>query len=141
MLQWVTDQSGGRALKHVLVKPSVYLDQWALRRISSNKSLAKRLIETIRDREGTLALSTLNFYEFARVGDGENARAAESLIDAIQPRLFFINISPAVVIDLERSGARSAPSDRETLVTMTRRPRYFVLSAHLIWQCGPCQIT
>ena len=83
------------------VSPTVYLDHWALRRFSEDSTLADRLSAILGSRNGTLALSWLNLAEFTKVTREDQARKAESLVEAILPRLFFIEVDPVVVIRRE----------------------------------------
>ena len=63
--------------------------------------LAKRLASALHSRNGTLALSLLNLAEFAKVTIAEQAESAEHLVEAILPRVFFIEFDPFVVINRE----------------------------------------
>jgi hypothetical protein len=57
--------------------PTVYLDHWALRELSTTPMLADRFVAALKQRNGTLALSCTNLIEFCNVTDGHQARQAE----------------------------------------------------------------
>lgn len=81
--------------------PTVYLDHWALRQFSENKELANRLSSGLTSRRGTLAISWVNLAEFTKVTVEDQARKAESLIEATFPRVFLLDVNPFLVIERE----------------------------------------
>lgn len=83
-------------------KPSVYLDHCAFRRISETPERAKAFRDALIARNGSLAVSMLNFVEFAQVTDPRQLAAGEQLIDSILPRIYIQNPSYPHVIDAER---------------------------------------
>jgi len=52
--------------------PTVYLDHWALRELSTTM-LAERFVAALKQRNGTLALSCTNLIEFCNVTDDQQA--------------------------------------------------------------------
>jgi hypothetical protein len=101
MIKCVINEKGDLKVGQWAVSPTVYLDHWALRKFSENQTLADRLTEALTSRNGTLALSWLNLAEFTKVTTEEQARKAESLIEANLPRVFFLEVEPFVVISRE----------------------------------------
>jgi hypothetical protein len=93
--------------------PTVYLDHWALRRISESAALARAFSVTLKARGGTLALSWLNLVEFSKLTDAKQAAQADALLDEVKPRLFFLNPDFFKVIGeedrLQAGGPPSAP--------------------------------
>jgi hypothetical protein len=83
------------------VSPTVYLDHWALRKISADQTLMDRLTAALKSQNGTLALSWLNLSEFRRVTREEQVRNADNLLEAIQPQVFLLEVDFAVVISRE----------------------------------------
>lgn len=83
-------------------KPSVYLDHCAFGRISETSERAKAFRDALIARNGSLAVSMLNFVEFAQVTDPRQLAAGEQLIDSILPRIYIQNPSYPHVIDAER---------------------------------------
>jgi hypothetical protein len=100
---------------HVRMKspsPTVYLDHWALRQFSEHKELTDRLTTGVTSRNGTLAISWINLAEFTKVTVEEQARKAESLIEATFPRVFLLDVNPFLVIERENrliEGAQRIP--------------------------------
>jgi len=60
--------------------PTVYLDHWALRELSTMPTLVERFVAALKQRNGTLALSSTNLIEFCNMTDDEQARCAEELL-------------------------------------------------------------
>jgi hypothetical protein len=115
------------------ISPTVYLDHWALRKFSEDQMLATRLTVALQSRNGTLALSLLNLAEFSKVTMGEQAHKAEELVEAILPRVFFLEIEPFAVISRENellAGGPPAPphADLDLLRTF---PQLKPTSLHL----------
>ncbi|MBI4245024.1 MAG: hypothetical protein HY606_13115, partial [Planctomycetes bacterium] len=94
--------------------PSIYLDNWALRHISEDGSLAQRFINCLKSRNGTLYISQMNLLEFSRVRDQRHVVEIETFLESISPQLFFIDVIPKNVIDreniiIENNVAKEAP--------------------------------
>lgn len=89
--------------------PMVYLDHWAFRKFSQNRTLADRLTAAIKLRNGTLALSWLNLDEFTKVTMEEQARHAEDLVEAIPRQIFWIELEPFTVIERENNLLSGGP--------------------------------
>lgn len=83
------------------LSPTVYLDHWALRKLSQNSALAQRFTRTLEDRGGTLALSWLNLAEFSKVTNHGQGKMAEEFYAANLPRIFFLDSDPFSVIQRE----------------------------------------
>jgi hypothetical protein len=111
MIRFDIDNSGQLRLFQQDISPTVYLDHWALRKISANKTLAARFVDSMQQRKGTLAISWLNLAEFIKVKDKEQARKAELLIEAILPHIFFMDVQFLRVIGREDAAYSSGLSD------------------------------
>jgi len=72
-----------------------------VRRLSEDAEKAGRLVAALKLHGGTLALSWLNLLEFTKVRNTDQTRQAESLIEAILPLVFFLEVDPFVVIRRE----------------------------------------
>ena len=81
--------------------PSVYLDHWALRKISVDERMSARFVAALRSRGGTLVTSLISSGEFAGLQFEAEADAADRLLDALTPHLFFIWLEPFEVIAKE----------------------------------------
>lgn len=109
MIEFTFNSNNELGIGQVEIFPTVYLDHWALRRISESEPLAMRMVSALKSNHGTLALSILNLAEFAKVTDTAQAEKAESLIEAILPNVFFIEFEPFVVIKREDELLAGAP--------------------------------
>jgi hypothetical protein len=109
------EESPDHKVVHTAVSPVVYFDQWALYDISENQTLADRLTAALKARNGTLALSWINLTEFRTNTREEQARKAESLIEAMLPQVFFLEVTFEIVIGREdrllTSGAPVSPHE------------------------------
>ena len=93
--------SGDLVAGQQAVPPTVYLDHWALRIFSQDQGWASPLTAALRSRDGTLVLSWANLAEFSTLTDQRQACQAETLIEAILPRIFLLEANPFIVIDRE----------------------------------------
>src|SRR5262245_40877587 len=105
--------------------PTVYLDHWALRELSTMPTLGERFVVALKHRNGTLALSSTNLIEFCNMADDEQARCAEELLEASLPNVFFLEMDPFLVQKREDELLRGAPprpphEDRELFITLFR---------------------
>ncbi len=109
---WVEiDNSGKLMLFQQDISPTVYLDHWALRKISEIKTLSTRFVDAMQRRKGTLAISWLNFVEFIKVKDKEQTHKAELFIEANLPHIFFMDVQFFRVISREDAAYSSGLSD------------------------------
>ena len=120
MIELSINETGEPHVTMQTSSPTVYLDHWALREISANNELSTRLIEGIRARRGTLAISWLNLAEFTKITDEKQARNAESLIEGILPQVFLLQVDFAKVIKREKRLVQGAspslpPADEKFL--------------------------
>jgi len=101
MISLTKNRNGEWQVSQWEISPTIYLDHWALRKFSEDQTLATRFTAALNLRNGTLALSWLNLAEFTKVTIAEQAHKAENLVEAILPRLFFLEIYPFKVIQRE----------------------------------------
>ena len=101
MIKATINSKGDLEVGQCDVSPTVYLDHWALRRLSEDEALAGRFRTALEARNGTLALSWLNVGEFAKVTSVEQGRMAERLVESSLPRVFFLEVEPFRVIERE----------------------------------------
>jgi hypothetical protein len=78
-------------------RPLVYLDQWAWMRLARTPAEAKLFVDSLKERDGCLAVSEMNRLELAFVGDLDRLRACEDLIRKLLPNVCFIEYDPAAV--------------------------------------------
>ncbi|MGH9958168.1 MAG: hypothetical protein ACREBC_13720 [Pyrinomonadaceae bacterium] len=101
MVRFLIDDTNSIRVEQVTEAPAVYFDHWALRNISEDPALKARLTSALTFRGGTLMLSWLNLVEFTKVTDAAQARCAESLVEAVLPNVFFLEINPFTVLEKE----------------------------------------
>jgi hypothetical protein len=102
------------------VAPCVYLDHWAFAKFSRDQQLGGELVAAVHEREGTLAFGILNLVEFSGVTDATQARAAEQLVEALLPRIYFMRFAFHEVFEREnalwRGESAQGPSGDEELL-------------------------
>ena len=101
MIRFFLDEYGQLRVQQGMVAPSIYLDHWALRDISADKTFRRRFTQALIKQGGTLTLSWLNLLEFTKVTDPSQADAAEELVDDLLPNVFFIETNPFIVLEAE----------------------------------------
>jgi hypothetical protein len=98
----MTMTSGGLVMLHRPIAPMAYVDHCGLLKFSADAKLGVRLSSALHARDGTLAISWLNFGEYATVTDLVQRRAVEQFLDSMLPAIFCIDVDPAV---MEREGS------------------------------------
>ena len=119
MIEFSLTDAGNLAIQQQMHSPAVYLDHWAMRRISEDSALETRFVEVLTRKAGTLVISWLNLFEFTKMRDPKTVRAAEKLLEDVIPQLFFIESNPFKVMENEAhlsagyvgSGAPQADTD------------------------------
>jgi hypothetical protein len=125
MIEFRVGRKGNLKVVQQDVPPTVYLDHWALRRLSENRELAARFAKALEARNGTLALSWLNLLEFTKVTMERQARQAESFLEVNLARLFFLEVEPFSVIHREDELlAGGAPAPPHADLGLLRRFAY-----------------
>jgi hypothetical protein len=100
---------GGLLVAQHLKSPSVYLDHWAIRDISSSPELSARFSQAITGSGGTLALSWMNAVEFTKVSDDRQRGSADSLLEHLGHNLFWLNPDFFTVGQHEHSASGPGP--------------------------------
>ena len=75
----------------------VYLDHWALRKLSENQDLAKSFVIAFRASKATLAVSWVNIIEFSKLASLEAHNHAERLVNELLPHVFCMEVNPVTV--------------------------------------------
>lgn len=102
MLKIESNSSVPLQITQINTEPAVYLDHWALRKITASPKLSERLRNDLTARNGQLEVSWLNLLEFSEVSVSVQVKSAESFLESISPEhIGFINVSPEEVIALE----------------------------------------
>ena len=82
-------------------RPSIYLDHWALRRLSSDESFRERCIECFK-KYGTLLFSWANVLEVA-ANSGTSLKAIQFFLSEIGEHWFPVEFNPFEVIRREKA--------------------------------------
>lgn len=117
MLTMSIDTDGRVVATQRDVSPTVYLDHWALRELSTTPMLAERFVAALKQRSGTLALSCTNLIEFCNVTDDQQAGRAEELLEASLPHVFFIEMDPFWCKSARTSCCEAVRPDLPTKIT------------------------
>ena len=88
-------------------RPSIYLDHWAIRHLSSDPSNCERFVACFK-RKGTLLFSWANALEIAS-NTGASADNIRRFLSEIGDQWFPLDINPIKVIEREYSSGRDNP--------------------------------
>jgi hypothetical protein len=108
-LKYAFDRAGSRTINQCRGNPSVYLDHWAIRKVSEDAALAARFRAALLGRGGSLALSLANLMEFALMTDLGQVALAEQFVDTLLPNIYFQQISFLHVIEAEKRKLGALP--------------------------------
>ncbi len=107
MLKLETTELSLLNVTQINTNPSVYLDHWALRMISSSREMRDRFCNALIKRDGMLEISWMNLLEFSGVSDLSQVEDVENFLDTLSPKhIGFINVEVQVVIELENKFLR-----------------------------------
>lgn len=109
MIDLSTTEQHPLVMHQKLTHPSVYLDHWALRKVSDNREKSSNLIAVVKRTGGSVALSWLNLVEFCRVSDHSQQKRAGALIDELYPNIYFLQVDPYEVLANEDRLLKGAP--------------------------------
>lgn len=83
--------------------PLIYLDHWALRRLSEKPALGGRFLGAFAHR-GTVMFSLMNVAEIARDASPHRAREVRAFLARLGPHWVPMTIDPLRIIDAEETG-------------------------------------
>ncbi|MGD0263651.1 MAG: hypothetical protein ABSD47_01695 [Candidatus Methylomirabilota bacterium] len=83
--------------------PSIYLDHWALRRLSEDSGLSRRFLFAFKHR-ATLMFSVMNAAEIARDASPQRAQQVRDFLKELGPHWFPMTIDPFRIINAEDTG-------------------------------------
>jgi len=83
--------------------PLIYLDHWALRRLSENLTLGARFLGAFT-RRGTVMFSLMNVAEIARDASPHRAKEVRDFLESVGPYWIPMTIDPVRIIDAEERG-------------------------------------
>lgn len=111
--------------------PAVYLDHWAVRLFSSDKTLGQRFLRALKASGGALVVSHVNLAEITGPDDPRHAEEAAAFFEAVLPNIYFAMFDIQKAIDQEKHPRDikirlPAPPDMDLLLTVSReRPDDF----------------
>lgn len=97
MIRYEINESGKLMLIQEIAGPLIYLDHWALRKLSEEPTLRAEFISSMRTARADLAISWLNIAEFSKLSSGSAHEVAESLVEELLPSVFFLETNPVTV--------------------------------------------
>ena len=99
------DDRGGREYDFEVTAepPLIYLDHWALRRLSENATLRHRFL-TAFARRGTVMFSLMNVEEIARDESPRRAQEIRAFSDQLGPHWVPMTIDPHRIMRAEQTG-------------------------------------
>jgi hypothetical protein len=83
--------------------PLLYLDHWAIRRLSEDPVRGGRFLAAFEHR-GTVMFSLMNVVEIARDADGHRAKQIRDFLERLGPHWVPMTIDPIRIINAEDSG-------------------------------------
>ena len=83
--------------------PCIYLDHWALRRLSENHVFGDRFLSAFKHR-GTVMFSVMNAAEIARDLSSQRAHEIRDFLEKLGPHWFPMTIDPLRIINAEETG-------------------------------------
>lgn len=84
-------------------RPCIYLDHWALRRLSENATLGDRFLVAFKHR-GTVMFSLMNVAEIARDASQQRAQQIRDFLAQLGLHWFPMTIDPFRIINAEETG-------------------------------------
>jgi hypothetical protein len=88
--------------------PTVYLDHWAIRLFSDDRTLQDRLVTALSQKQGTLLVSNISMAELGAAADPRHIMDAEAFLERCLPRLFLTDFRLDDVLARERNEANNA---------------------------------
>ena len=98
--QWVAQEARFEVWAE---RACIYLDHWALRRLSENPTLGNRFLVAFKHR-GTVMFSLMNVAEIARDESPQRARQIRDFLAQLGPHWFPMTIDPFRIINAEETG-------------------------------------
>lgn len=97
MLEYIIRKDGQLVLNQQANLPMVYLDHWALRKVSESQELAETFIHAFKTANATLAVSWVNIVEFSKLASPNAHRDAETFVGRLLPHIFCMEVNPITV--------------------------------------------
>ena len=97
MLEYIIRKDGQLILNQQAKSPMVYLDHWALRKVSENQRLADAFLHSFKAANATIAVSWVNIVEFSKMASPKAHRDAEHFVGRLLPHIFCMEVNPITV--------------------------------------------
>lgn len=106
--------------------PAVYLDHWAMRRLSSDATLGNRFLSALKASGGSLVISHVNLAEITGPTDPKHAGEIAAFLEAVLPNIYFAMFDIEKAINQEKvprdiSIRLRAPPDIDLLLEVARQ--------------------
>lgn len=111
--------------------PAIYLDHWAIRRLSSDAALGARFFSALKASGGALIISHVNLAEITGPADPRHADEIAAFLEAVLPNMYFAMFDVQKAIDQEKAPRdinirlRAAPDIDLLLEVARQRPDEF----------------
>lgn len=83
--------------------PAVYLDHWAIRRLSSDTTLSARFLRALKASGGSLVVSHVNLAEITGADDPRHADEIAAFLESVLPNIYFAMFDVQKSIDQEKT--------------------------------------
>lgn len=83
----------GEYVQQGFLSPTVYMDHWAIRLLSDDRTLQDRFVKALQAKRGTLLLSNISLSEFSAASDAHHCRDAEILFSRVMPNIYFTDFA------------------------------------------------
>jgi len=103
--------------------PCIYLDHWALRRLSENPTLGNRFFVAFKHR-GTVMFSLMNVAEIARDASPQRAQQIRDFLVQLGPHWFPMTIDPFRIIHAEETGNTPDGAPACVSIEFLRDPKF-----------------
>jgi hypothetical protein len=102
------DSPEGRKISQSFDPPTVYLDHWAIRLFSDDRTLQDRLVTALLQKRGTLLVSNFSMAELGAPSDPRHVIDAEHFLERCIPHLFLTDFRLDDVLARERNESSNA---------------------------------
>lgn len=82
--------------------PAVYLDHWAIRRLSSDAALGNQFLRALKASGGSLVISRANLAEITGPTDPKHADEIATFLEAVLPNVYFAMFDVETAINQEK---------------------------------------
>src|SRR4051812_1597896 len=82
--------------------PAVYLDHWAVRRFSTNRTEGERFVRALKASGGALVVSHTNLAEITGAEDQRHAEETAAFFESVLPNIYFAMFDVQLAIDQEK---------------------------------------